>query len=219
MDSRTQELLVQPAAAQEALLGELRALLDQLGAAENLINLQAAADALACPAVPNWEVFREFIAAYKTRVLYAHELNAIYRACLHARANESRELVELDRQLGQLSSLRPFASASRHVGRTQLNWLAPLRGERVVAKYQAAVNDGKAQGWHTLVYGLTLAVYSIPARQGLVGYATQILRRYIDAAGRAFAVTEAERAKLLENLCADLPQQVDAVVSAGVIPA
>ena len=42
----------------------------------------------------------------------------------------------------------------------------PLRDQRLVQRYLTAVEQGEAQGWHTLVYGLTLAVYSLPLRQG-----------------------------------------------------
>ena len=204
--SKPEQLFVEPAGHRDPVLGELRALLDQLGTADD-IHLEA----LSHPEVASWDLFRGFIATFKSKVLYEHELPAIYRAYRHARANEGRELIELDQQLAE--SAKPFAEASRRIGQLQLQWLTPLRGERVVAKYYAALQKGQAQGWHTLVYGLTLAVYSIPARQGLVGYATQILRRYIDAAGRTFSVQEPDRTELLEELCADLPQRVDAVLS------
>lgn len=207
--SKPEQLFVDRTGHHGPVLGELPALLDQLGRADE-IDLQA----LAHPEAASWDLFVEFIAAFKSKVLYEHELPAIYRAYLHARANEGRELIELDQQLSALG--KPFADASRRIGQMQLQWLTPLRGERVVAKYYAALQEGKAQGWHTLVYGLTLAVYSIPARQGLVGYATQILNRYVDAAVRAFSVTQEERRKLLDELCADLPQRVDAVLCENV---
>jgi urease accessory protein UreF len=209
----TKQLFADTTVAHEALLGELRGLLAQLGAAESLVNLSAAADALAQPELPSWEVFGEFISTYKTKVLYQHELSAIYRAYLHGRSHESRELVSLDQQLENVRTLRPFSQASRRIGETQLKALAALRGERVAAKYYAAVQEGRANGWHTLVYGLTLAVYSIPVRQGLVGYATQILRAYIHAAARTFGASTQSAQHLLDKLCADLPQEVDSVLT------
>ncbi len=212
MDSAT-EICVQSAKEQGALLGEVRALLEQLGGTANLINLHAAAETLACPEVANWEVFREFINTYKVKVLYAQELEAIYRGYTHARANEGRELVLLDQELAKVLRPRPLGEASRRIGQAQLQNLAPLRGEPVAAKYHAAVREGKAEGWHTLVYGLMLAVYCIPLRQGLAGYATQILNGYVQAAGRTFSVSEEDRADLLNALCADLPQRVDSVLA------
>src|SRR5690242_17812941 len=140
MDSRTQ-LFADTAAANEPLLGELRALLDQLGSTENLISLTAATDALAEPAIANWEVFRKFISAYKLKVLYGRELGAIYRAYAHARSSEARELVALDQELAAVASLKPFAKASRRIAYAQLQTLARLRGERVPGKYLAAVQE------------------------------------------------------------------------------
>jgi len=211
MDSRTQ-LLFETAAHQEPLLGELRGLLDQLGSAESLINLAAAADALAQPDISSWNVFRKFISTYKTKVLYGHELGAIYRAYAHARANESRELVALDQELSGVQSLQPFAGASQRIGEAHLQALARLRGERVPGKYLVAVREQRAHGWHTLVYGLMLAVYSIPVRQGLVSYARHILQSYIRTAGHAFAAPAEERELLLETLSADLAPEVERVL-------
>ena len=37
----------------------------------------------------------------------------------------------------------------------------------------------EANAWHTLVYGVTLALYSIPLRQGLLGYGYQTMRGFI----------------------------------------
>ena len=59
----------------------------------------------------------------------------------------------------------------------------PLRDERVVQRYLAAVESGEAHGWHTLVYGLTLVVYSLPLRQGLLGYAHQNHARFHSRGG------------------------------------
>lgn len=209
----TKHVFAEGTAAHEALLGELRGLLEQLGSPENLASLTAAAGALTQPELPSWEVFSEFIFTYKTKVLYEHELGAIYRAYLHGCSHESRELVSLDQQLDNVPGLRPFAQASCRIGEAQLKALAALRGERVAAKYYAAVQEGRAHGWHTLVYGLTLAVYSIPVRQGLIGYATQILGAYIHAATRAFGASAQTAQDLLDKLCADLPQEVDSVLT------
>ena len=41
-----------------------------------------------------------------------------------------------------------------------------------------AVERGEAHGWHTLVDGVTLAIYSLPLRQGLLGYAQQTTVRF-----------------------------------------
>jgi urease accessory protein UreF len=71
----------------------------------------------------------------------------------------------------------------------------------------------KAHGWHTLVYGLTLALYSLPLRQGLLGYAHQTTRGFIHAAARSLRLTEADCRALFEELCAPLPIAIEALVS------
>jgi urease accessory protein UreF len=100
---------------------------------------------------------------------------AIARARFHAGLGHARELIALDRELDAKPVLPAFASASRRIGRAQLERLHPLRDERTVQRYLAAVEAGRAAGWHTLVYGITLAVYSVPLRQGLLAYARAAL--------------------------------------------
>ena len=107
----------------------------------------------------------------------------ITRARAHAARGHLRELIALDREL-EIKPIWPiFASASRRVGRAQLERLQPLRDERTVRRYLAAVQAGEATGWHTVVYGLTLAVYSLPLRHGLLAYARQTLAGLALAAG------------------------------------
>lgn len=88
---------------------------------------------------------------------------------------ELRELIAQDQRLNEQIGLTPFAAPSRRTGRLQLARLSPLRDDRIVQRYLAAVKSGKAHGWHTIVYGLTLALYSLPLRQGLLHYAQETL--------------------------------------------
>jgi urease accessory protein UreF len=82
----------------------------------------------------------------------------------------------------------------------------------MVQRYLRAVEAGTARGWHTLVYGLTLAVYSLPLRQGLLGYAHQTTRGFIYSAARPLRLSERECRRLFDDLCADLPAAVEALV-------
>jgi len=75
------------------------------------------------------------------------------------------------------------------------------------------VEDGNAHGWHTLVYGLTLAVYSLPSRQGLLGYAHQTTRGFIYSAARMLRLSERQCRSLFDNLCADLPEAVGSLLT------
>jgi urease accessory protein UreF len=120
-----------------------------------------------------------------------------------------RELIALDCRLASEPILQAFASASRRVGQSQLRKLRPLRDQRVVQRYLHAVESGQADGWHTLVYGLTLAVYSLPLRQGLLGYAHQTTRGFIYSAARMLQLSEHQCRALFDTLCADLPAAVE----------
>lgn len=185
------------------LLGDLRALLEQLGSGETGVDMPQAT----MPA--SFAALRQFLDTYKREVLIKHEWPAIYRAYNHASHNESHELIALDESIARERGTAPFAEASRCIGQFQLRRLAPLRGERVLTRYIAAVDEGCAQGWHTLVYGLTLAVYSLPARQGLMHYAQQILRGYLENAALSFSVSEEDSRSALEELLADLPRELE----------
>jgi urease accessory protein UreF len=190
------------------LLGDVRALLEQIGSAAP----NAEAPQLQRP--DSFKAVAQFLQNYKHEVLFKHEWPAIYRAHYHASHNECQELIALDESMARQKGLAPFAEASRRIGHFQLKRLAPLRGERVLSRYMAAIDEGRAQGWHTLVYGLTLAVYSLPARQGLMHYAHQTLRSYVESAAHSFSVSEEEIRVALEELLTDLPRELEKLLKA-----
>lgn len=196
-------------------LGDAHPLVEQLGSADGLVSLHTLADSLTARPVSSFAALREFLQLYQDRILLPHELPAIRDAHQHAASGHVRELVALDAQLCREPVLRDFAVASRRVGRAQLERLRPLRDERIVQRYLQAVEDDGAHGWHTLVYGLTLAVYSLPVRQGLLGYAQQTLRGFIQAAARSVSTTEADYRALFDQLCEPLPAAVQALVANG----
>ena len=193
-------------------LGDAHPLVAQLGLADGLVSLAAMSESLAIQPVKSLEALGNFLRRYHSQVLLPHELTAIRQAYTHAASNHSRELIAFDQQLSAEPMLRDFASASRRVGQAQLQLLRPLRDERLVQRYLAAVDRGDAHGWHTLVYGLTLAVYSLPLRQGLLGYAQQTTRGFIHSAARSLGLAEADCRQLFESLCAPLPGVVDSLV-------
>jgi len=191
------------------LLGDVQALLEQLGLGGTDIESPR-------PAMPaSFAALRQFLDNYKREVLIKHEWPAIYHAYQHASHSECQELIALDESVGGEKGLAAFAEASRRIGQFQLKRLAPLRGERVLTRYTAAIDEGRAQGWHTLVYGITLAVYSLPVRQGLMHYAHQILRGYLESAAHSFSVSEDECRLALEALLADLPRSLEKLLKPG----
>jgi urease accessory protein UreF len=213
--------LAKPALTQDPAewLGDAHPLVAQLGTADGLASLHTLADALATKPIASLAALREFIRAYHERILLPHELPAIQTAFNHASRNEVRELIAFDLQLVNEPMLRDFASASQRIGREQLQKLRPLRDERMVQRYLAAVESGEAHGWHTLVYGMTLVLYSLPLRQGLLGYAQQTTRGFIHAAARGLALKESECRELFEEVCTGLELKLDESCTAcGISP-
>jgi urease accessory protein UreF len=198
--------LVKPSLTQDPAewLGDAHPLVAQLGTADGLASLHDLAAALAIRPVTNLAALREFLQAYHEQILLPQELPAIQTAFTHASRNEVRELIAFDQQLAAEPALRDFASASERVGRAQLQRLRPLRDERMVQRYLAAVESGQAHGWHTLVYGMTLVLYSLPLRQGLLGYAQQTTRGFIHSAARGLQLKEVECRDLFAELCEEI---------------
>jgi urease accessory protein UreF len=179
------------------LLGDLTALAEQLGGPDGLGQLTVTAGLLGWARVDSVAALEQFLGAYTSGVLIPHELPAVVQAYAHADRGQVRELIALDQQLSQIPALRGLANASCHVGRTQLRRLRPLRGARIVPRYLKAVESGEAQAWHTLVFGLVLALYSLPLRQGLVHFAHQTLGGFVDGSTQRLRIGPADRQRLL----------------------
>lgn len=212
MMQRTQVALNDPA----DWLGDWHPLAEQLGSADGsadgLVELGSVSALLRLPPVRDVASLRKFLSDYQQQILLAHELPLIQQAHAHASRQEARELVALDRRVADEPILQNFATASRRIGRGQLQKLRPLRDQRLVQRYLHAVETGQAHGWHTLVYGVTLAIYSLPLHQGLLGYAHQITIGFIYSAARLLELSESECRELFDGLCALLPGSVQALL-------
>jgi urease accessory protein UreF len=92
-------------------------------------------------------------------------------------------------------------------------WLRPLRDERTVRRYLAAVEEGRASGWHTVVYGLTVAVYSWPLRSALLTYARETLRGLARAAARPAGIPAPVCREILEKCHLQLPAAIEQTVA------
>jgi urease accessory protein UreF len=195
------------AAEAELLPGHFSALFRRIGAPQD-------PTATFCPPLPpggirdGQELFH-FLEGYQRRIMTDLEMPAIVRAHFHTARGRSRELLALDQEIAGEPLPPPLASASRRIGRAQLERLRPLRDERMVQRYLAAVESGQAQGWHTVVYGLTLAVYSWPLRSGLLAYARETLQGLAHAAGRSAALSEAVCQETLLSLLPLLPATIE----------
>lgn len=208
MVKQTQLALSDPA----EWLGDWHPLAEQLGSAEGLVTLGSASALLRLAPVHHLASLRRFLKQYQARVLLPFEVPSIQAAHGHAMLNELRELIALDGQLASEPLLLPFAAASRRVGQAQLQKLRPLRDQRLVQRYLQAVEQGQAYGWHTLVYGVTLALYSLPLRQGLLGYAHQTTRSFIYSAARSLQLSEHQCRALFDELVGPLPGAIDEVL-------
>jgi urease accessory protein UreF len=195
------------------LLGDFHPLVEQLGSVDGLVTLTGASETLNVGRIDSLEALRRFLRDYHTQILFPFELPAIQKAWNHSSRSELRELVAFDQSLANEPILRNFACASRRVGRGQLQKLRPLRDERIVQRYLAAVDRKQAHGWHTLVFGLTLAVYSLPLRQGLFGYAHQTTRGFIHAATRSLDISGAEAREIFEEVCDPLPIAIESLLT------
>jgi len=190
-------------------LGDWHPLAEQLGSTDGLAELASVSALLRLTPVHDLASLKTFLANYQSQILIPLELPAIQEAHEHATCRGARELVELDARLASESLLKSFAAASQRVGQAQLFKLRPLRDSRVLQRYLQAVELGEARGWHTVVYGLTLALYSLPLRQGLLGYAHQTTRGFIYSAARMLQLSERQCRDLFDELCGVLPEAVE----------
>ncbi|HLX71798.1 MAG TPA: urease accessory UreF family protein [Verrucomicrobiae bacterium] len=197
-------------------LGDWHPLAEQLGSANGLAALSDISASLQVPLVHDLPSLRHFLATYQKQLLLPIELPAVQRAFDHTCRHEVRELAEFDRQLTAEPALKPFAEASRRVGQTELLKLRPLRDERIVRRYLEAVERKEANAWHTVVYGMTLALYSMPLRQGLLGYGYQTTRGFIYSAAKDLKLSENKCRTLLDELCANLPAAVEGLIAQRV---
>jgi len=185
-------------------LGQWHPLAAQLGSADGLVTLASLTAALNLPPVADFETLRRFVRSYHERVLRPVELPAVLRAFNHTARFELRELVAYDQELAALPELQPLADASRRIGRFHLESLRPLQDDRFVRRYLAALDEGQANAWHTLVYGVTLSVYSLPLRQGLISYAAQTTRGFIQLGVAGLGYREADCRDLFDELIGEI---------------
>lgn len=194
------------------LLGELHPLLEQLGSPEDL-TLTGTMPAAGFRQITDVPALRQFLDTYRAQILVPVELPAIVAAYGHASRGELRELLALDARLAQEPALRPFAAASFRVGQRQLSKLRPMRDQRLVRRYLEAIAAGQARGWHTLVYGVSLAMFSLPLRQGLQHYTEQTLRGFIQSSARPLRLAEKACDDLMTGHAAQTPRDIEGALA------
>jgi hypothetical protein len=196
--------------------GDASLLLQQIAADETLPELGMAASAFRGRNLKTIEDLRKHSLEYQTQILHEIEFPVVIRAWQFASHCGARELIKLDQELSSHPSLQEFASASQRVGRIHLKRLRPLRDHRVVQRYLAAIERDECKGWHMIVYGLILSVYSIPLRQGLMHYGCASIRGLLGAGANNCQGTESALLGLEQEGSLRLPGAVrHAIASSG----
>ncbi len=124
----------------------------------------------------------------------------------------------LDLVLARDPRMRLFAEASRAVGRSQLRRLLPMRDQRLVRRYYEAVEVGRVNGWHVLVYGVVLDLFSLPLRQGLMTYARQTTSGFIERAAGPLGLSVRSCDDLLEQAMDGLHDDMASALKAQARP-
>lgn len=158
---------------------------------------------------------RTFLDDYQQRILAPLEFPAIAEASGRARRGEVRELIELDQRIAHEPLLKEFAVASAALGRSHLRKLQPMRGNRFVQRYIDAVKSGEAHGWHQLVYGVILGVYSLPLRQGMIRYGCLTVEGLVRATSATLKLSEQTRNAVIEEFHSCQPVLVEANLKAS----
>ena len=200
------------------LLGDAHPLLEQLGSPDDLSLAASMPDAIGFRRVTDLTSLRNFLSLYREQVLSRVELPSIVSAYHHAARGEARELIALDVRLRSQPEIKQFAVASCRVGQRQLSRLRPMRDQRLVKRYLAAIEAGDALGWHTLVYGVSLAMFSLPLRQGLQNYVEQTLRGFIQSSAKSLRLRETDCAALLLDQSAHIPAEIESALNAASSP-
>ena len=186
----------------------------QLDALEDVLGADLVADALGMGPLTSADELAVALERYRTTLLEPIELPTLTKARRLASHGRTKELIALDQNfLGNHPEWLPLSTGSTRFGRDYLSRLRPLRDERVVQRMLEAVQAGKTPGHHHIVFGLTMAVYSIPARQGLADYAQGALAAVIASAAGKLNLTQEDRAELLAQSQAHLPSAISRMVA------
>jgi len=186
----------------------------QLDALEDVLGADLVADALGMGPLTSAAELAITLERYRTTLLEPIELPALTNARRLASRGRTKELIALDQNFpGHHPEWLPLAAGSTRFGCDTLARLRPLRDERVVQRMLEAVQAGQTPGHHPIVFGLTMAIYAIPERQGLADYAQGALAAVIASAAGKLKLTQEDRAALLAPSQAHLPQAISRMVA------
>lgn len=150
---------------------------------------------------------RPLLESHRDTVVIALDWPAIIEAAEATRLGRHRDLLELDRSY-PLRRADRWTEASFRVGRRQLARLRAARDLRAVQRYLAAVDAGEAQAWNPIVFGVALAAFNLPYRQGLLHYAGTLLRGLAEHC-RPTGTPIADWSAWMDRLESPLPEAVN----------
>ena len=186
----------------------------QLDALEGVLCVDAIASALGTARVGTVLELSVLLERYRVTLLEPVELPAVATAHRHAPRGEVLQLIALDESLaGSHPEWLQLAPASQRFGTDHLKRLQPLRDERVVQRFLNAAREGCAPANHPVVFGLTMAVFSIAPRQGLADYAQSALEAVVATAAGKLKLTQADRDQLINRSQIRLPEAIDRMVA------
>ena len=160
-------------------------------------------------AVSDLRGLRLFLDRYERDILRPIELPAVLSAYWFANRGQFLELLELDAELSANASLMPFAEASLSVGREQLRLLKPMYDQRMVQRFRKCVVAGEARGWNPIVFGIFLSIHSVPVREGLVQFGTQLWSGLVTGAREGCHLPAGECTELLGEYLDRLPGWIE----------
>ena len=164
-------------------------------------------------AVSDLRGLRLFLDRYERDILRPIELPAVLSAYWFANRGQFRELLELDARLSANASLMPFAEASLLVGREQLRLLKPMYDQRMVQRFRKCVVAGEARGWNPIGFGIFLSIHSVPVREGLVQFGTQLWSGMVNGAREGCLLPDGGCTELLGEYLDRLPGWIEEVVT------
>ena len=84
---------------------------------------------------------------------------------------------------------------------------------RFVQRYLHAVENAEAHGWHTLIFGVFLAQYSLPLRQGLVLYGQRTLGGFLKSASATLRLPVTTSDALFDEAIAPMTAEANGLLA------
>ena len=194
-----------PAPDNSAILSEVGALAERIGASRAT---SVWSSELQLTPISTLEALTAWMAYYRQTILVEQEWPVVLEAWQLTREGKFKDLIRLDKQCDRWMSSMPFHEASRAVGQRQLGRLRALLDQRIILRYLEAIEARRANGWHPVVYGLYLAVFNLPLRQGLVNFGAQTMRGMLRGVCQGPLLTDTQIEDAIEQEVGLLPKSL-----------